>query len=308
MDALTLSLSSNQKFSDVRGQAFYRSVLHFLKGEPDKLLSFDKVQTMLKLNHTHYLGLQNVELDKIVGSVGRYEDFTREFLPKRDSNEFRWRRIYDLSEAQEGIPPIELYKVGEAYFVRDGNHRVSVARANGLPSIEAFVTEYASPVDVSPGDTMDQILIKIGAANFLQNTRLNELRPEQDIQLTNPGRYKFLLEHIAVHKYLKEVESGHEISDDESVTSWYDNVYMPVINEIRERDILKYFPGRTEADLYAWIILHRAALEDVYGLGQVDTDEVVDNLEEAALASPLKKLGRAIARAFQPAEALPALP
>lgn len=277
-----------------------RSVAHFITRQPDNLLPFEDIRSMLKLQHTKYLGLQNIELDKIVGSVGRYDDFTREFLPKKDAQEFRWRRIYDLTESLEGTPPIELYRIGEVYFVRDGNHRVSVARSNGFDTIEAFVTEYTTPVNVDPDDTMDDILIKAGAANFLYTTKLDELRPEQNIQLTNPGRYKHLLEHIAVHKYLKEVECGCEMPCEEAVVSWYDTVYMPLIEEIRERDILSRFPGRTEADLYAWLVLHRATLEEVYGVGHVDTDEVVEDLEEEATASPIQKLSRAIKRKLDP--------
>jgi len=235
-----------------------------------------------------------------VGSVGRYDDFTREFLPRRDSQEERWRRIYDLTESSQGFPPVDLYKVDDVYFVRDGNHRVSVARANKGKTIEASVTEYLTPVELTAEDTLDDILIKAGAANFLQATGLDKLRPGQDIQLTNPGRYKRLLADIARHKYFKELECDCEISYEEAVASWYDKVYMPLINEIRDREILKHFPGRSEADLYTWLVLHREALEEVYGVGQVDSDEVVEDLEEEATASALKKIERAIKRKLDP--------
>jgi hypothetical protein len=244
---------------------------------------------------------------KIVGSVGRYDDFTREFLPRRDSQEVRWRRVYDLTESAGGVSPVELFKVGKAYFVRDGNHRVSVARTNNNSTIEAYVIEYITPVEVTTEDTMDDILIKSGETNFLKATHLNELRPDQYIHLTNPGRYRLLLEHIAVHKYFREIEGGCEIPYEEAVMSWYDNVYMPIVGEIRSRDILKHFPGRTEADLYAWIVLHRTALENVYGLGQVDTDEIVEDLEEEASASPIQKVERAVKRKLDPASLPPSV-
>ncbi len=253
-----LSTTSNEKFSEARRLAFLKSVVHFLDKEANDLLSFEEIRTRLQLRHARDLGVQEIEVDKIVGSMGRYSDFTREFYPLRDSQANRWRRIYDLTNSLAGFPPIEALKVGEAYFVRDGNHRVSVARANGAKMIEAHVTEYVTPIELSPDDTMDDVLIKVGAANFLETTHLDRLRPEQNIQLTNPGRYRLLLEHIAVHKYLQEVACECEISYEAAVTSWYDTVYMPLIELIRERDILRRFPGRTEADLYAWLVLHRA--------------------------------------------------
>ncbi len=291
-----LSQSSNQKFADARKQAFIRSVMDFFRGQRRDLLSFDEVRSELRLNHTRYLGLQDVPLGKIVGSVGRYRDFDREFLPRRDSQETRWRRVYDLTHSSGGFPPVELYKVGDAYFVRDGNHRVSVARINGSPTIEAYVTEYLTPVPVSAEDTLDDILIKVGEANFLQATRLDAIRPGQDIRLTNPGRYRELLRHIADHKYFLEVEQQREVPYEEAVASWYDNVYMPLVQEIRARDILRHFPGRTEADLYAWLVRHRAELEARYGLGKVKDAVVLEKLEQEIPASPLRKLGQVFRR------------
>lgn len=295
-----LSQESNRKFSDMRSRVFMENVLAFLQKKPNTLLPFEDVRSMLNLSHLRYLGVQEVPLDKIVGSVGRYDDFTREFLPRRDDQEDRWRKVYDLSTSMTGFPPVELYKVGDAYFVRDGNHRVSVARANDAKTIEAYVTEYTSSVDVSSEDTLDELLIKAGAANFAEVTKLDELRPGHSIKLTNPGRYKYLLKHIIDHKYFREIECQCEISWEEAVASWYDNVYLPLVNEIRERGILERFPGRTEADLYAWLVYHRQALEELYGVGQVDDDAVVDALEEEATASPIKKVERAIKRKIDP--------
>jgi len=295
-----LSQESNRKFSEMRNRVFFQSVLSTFHHKSMNLLAFDDVRSSLKLNHMRYLGLKDVPLSKIVGSVGRYRDFNRAFLPLNDSQENRWRGVYDLTAHGEGFPPIELFKIGDIYFVRDGNHRVSVARANGTPSIEAYVTEYVTSVELNPDDSLDDILIKAGAANFATVTRLNHLRPNHGIQLTNPGRYKYLLQHIAVHKYYREIDCQCEISWEDAVVSWYDNVYMPLVKEIRERAILERFPGRTEADLYAWLVYHRQTLEDIYGVGRVDDEEVVDDLEEEATASPFQRIERAIKRKIDP--------
>ncbi|MBW1789882.1 MAG: hypothetical protein JRK53_25250, partial [Deltaproteobacteria bacterium] len=187
----------------------------------------------------------------------------------------RWAAVEDRVK-EGGLPPVELYKVGDAYFVGDGNDRVSVARAQGVPDIEAFVWEYPSLVPLSPDDDLDDLLIKQGYVAFLKKTRLNVLRPDQHIEFTVPGRYRDLLEHIAVHRYYLGQEEGREISAEEAVTSWYDNVYQSIIRAIRNQSILKQFPGRTEADLYIWVSRWQHDLSERYGKPIDAGDAVVD--------------------------------
>ena len=128
-------------------------------------------------------------------------------------------------------------------------------------------------------------------AEFLKETRLDQIRPEQNVIFTEPGRYPLIKEHIAFHKYLKESELSREISDEEAVGSWYDNVYMPLVELIRERGVLKHFPGRTEADLYAWLILHRAALEaEMEALGQIPDEQIIKDLEKEGSPNPFLPL------------------
>ena len=227
----------------------------------------------------------------ITGSTGRYRDFTRTFLPKSDLNEDRWRRIDDIAHSNTGFPPIEVYKVGDVYFVSDGNHRVSVARMHKAQTIEAYVIEYKTSVPLDKQDDLDDIILKMEQTEFFKDTRLAEIQPEQDVLFTEPGRYRLVKEHIAFHKYLREMECGCEISYEEAVESWYHNVYMPIIQLIREREVLKHFPGRTEADLYGWLILHRAALEEEFSaLGQVPTEDIVEDLKRKNSANPLVQL------------------
>jgi hypothetical protein len=303
MEPEMLSTTSSAQFHRARWRAFIRSVVRQLRGTAAELLAFEEIRRRLRLGRAHELGLQQIELDKIIGSVGRYRDFDREFLPLHRDQEQRWRRVYDLNNAFAGLPPIEVFKVSDVYFVRDGNHRVSVARANGLKTIEAQVTEYAAPIPLGPQDTMDAVLIRGEAAHFFEVTQLDRIRPEQDVRFTNPGRYGLLLEHIHVHRYLREVEQSREIPYSEAVASWYDHVYLPLVLEIRERGILKHFPGRTEADLYAWLVLHRAELEAHYGFGEVDDVEVVDELEKLASRSLLEKVRHSLLGARrEPAE------
>jgi hypothetical protein len=285
-----LTPESNQEFSQARQQAFIEEWLTFFTGRSNELLSFEKVRQSLHLQDSASRGLREIELDKIVGSTGRYRDFTRTFLPKNNTTEERWRRVDAVAHSGQGFPPIEVYQVGDVYFVRDGNHRVSVCQAHNAGTIEAYVIEYNTPVPVGPDDDLDNILLKMEQADFLNQTHLDQLRPDQNVLFTEPGRYRLVKEHIIIHKYLREIACGCEISSEEAVTSWYDQVYQPLVQLIRDRNVLKYFPGRTEADLYAWLILHRAALEaEMDTLGQISDEQIVADLKKEA-AKPLAQL------------------
>ena len=177
-----------------------RDLLGRLTGEKTDLASFEEVTQRFHVFQRMEMGTHNVELNQIVGSVGRYRDFTTEFLPREAINKERWAGVQTAMTGQEGWPPVELYKIGEVYFVQDGNHRVSVARANGLTSIEAYVTEMTVPVELTAHDFVrDRWIIKAEYADFLAETGLSGLRPDLDLTLTEPGRYGTFLNQIHVH-------------------------------------------------------------------------------------------------------------
>ncbi len=287
---LTLSSESASDFSTARQRAFIEEWRNFFTGRPSDLLSFEEVKHNLRLQDSAYKGLQEIELDKIVGSMGRYRDFTRSFLPKNDQTEERWRRV-DAVANNQGYPPIDVYQVGDVYFVRDGNHRVSVARMHKVKTIEAYVTEYKTSVPIDKDDAPDDIIMKMERTKFFEKTHLDEIRPEQNIEFTAPGRYRRVRGHIAFHKHVKEVECGCEIPYNEAVASWYDNVYMPVVTLIRKNNILRDFTGRTEADLYAWLITHRARLEEQTGaMGYVPDQELVEAFKRERATNPFARL------------------
>jgi hypothetical protein len=286
-----LTPQSNTEFTSARQRAFIEEWLSFFTGRSTDLLSFEEIRQKLRLQDSAYGGLQDIELDKIVGSTGRYRDFTRTFLPKSDKTRDRWRRVDAVAHDLQGFPPIEVYKVGDVYFVRDGNHRVSVARTHKAKTIEAYVVEYKTPVSIDKDDNLDDIFLKVEQARFFEKTRLDKIRPEQNVVFTEPGRYRLVREHIAFHKYLKETESGHEIPYEEAVGSWYDNVYLPIIELIRKRDVLKHFSGRTEADLYAWLLLHRSALEqELRTLGHISNEDLLEEITIEKATNPFARL------------------
>jgi nucleotide-binding universal stress UspA family protein len=252
-------------FRRARRQAALEAIMARLTGRSAELLSYEDVRQKLKARGIMAQRLKEIPLDAIVGSVGRYTDFTRSFLPQKDSNQERWARVKVKVTDLGGLPPIEVYQIGEAYFVLDGNHRVSVARQVGAPSIEAYVTEIRTKVPLSPDTQPDDLILKAEYADFLERTRLDGLRPEANLSVTVPGQYQALEEHIEVHRYFMGLEQEREIPYEEAVGHWYDEVYLPVVQVIRERGILRGFPGRTETDLYLWVSEHRAALQEELG-------------------------------------------
>ena len=147
---MNLEEQVDSDFTHARRRAFLRRIRARLRKDLacNRLLSFDEVKGSLGAFKQVYLGMRVVPVQKIVGSVNRYEDFDRAFLPTKASLETRWKRIDRAFHRSEEIPPVSLYKVGDRYFVVDGNHRVSVARYQGVESIDAEVIEIRSRMPI----------------------------------------------------------------------------------------------------------------------------------------------------------------
>jgi hypothetical protein len=171
-------------FYQARRQANFEKSLSFLTGKSAELLSFNEVVKTLKITGFSLRKLQEIPLDKIVGSVGRYADFTRRFLPKRNSDKVRWSRVKSLVTGLRGAPPIEVYQIDQVYFVIDGNHRVSVARQLGVKCIEAYVTNIRTAIPLTTDTQPDDLIINAEYKEFLERTRLDELRPGMDLTVT----------------------------------------------------------------------------------------------------------------------------
>jgi len=257
-------VSAIQDFHRARRRAALEEVIARLTGKSADLLRYEDVHQKLKAQSTAARVLKDIPLDGIVGSVGRCSDFTRGFLPRQDSDQERWTRVEMGMADLTGLPPIEVYQIGQAYFVLDGHHRVSVARRFGATHIQAYVIEVHTKVPLSPEVQPDDLIVKAEYADFLERTNLDELRPEADLSVSVPGQYRALENHIEVH--LHSISTGlgqkREIPYEETVTRWYDEVYLPVVQVIRERGMLRDFPGRTETDLYLWLLEHRVELEE----------------------------------------------
>ena len=148
-----------------------QEILARITGKSTQLLSYDDVAEKLNLQVRVERGLQNIPLDFVVGSVGRYTDFTRTFLPRRGDSQQRWASVKAAMQAGEGLPPIEVYKVGDVYFVVDGNHRVSIARQEGFNTLQAHVIEFQTDIKLTPNIQPDDLIVKAEYVDFLkQNT------------------------------------------------------------------------------------------------------------------------------------------
>ncbi len=258
------------KFQSVYNKAFWRELLSQLTGRHQDLLNFDEIRSRLHLHEEHYEGVHDVPLDQIVGSVGRYKDFTATFLPRKSGMKERWSRVYALANSLEGPPPIELYKVGDVYFVRDGNHRVSVARQLGAETIQAHVVEMPTTIPLRPGMSDLELQAAEAYANFLDETGLSRAVPEHDsIELTEPTRYHELMGHIFLHERVMEPLEGHALTTEEATADWYFTMYKPAIELIRKYDVLDLAKGkhdaRTEGDLFLWLMNNLLDLRHQYG-------------------------------------------
>ena len=273
-------------FRNARRRAALEEVMARLRGKSADLLPFEEVRKLLKGGQSIKRGLREIPLDAIIGSVGRYGDFTRSFLPRYDSDVDRWTRL-DAIIDQRGMDPIEVYQIGQAYFVLDGNHRVSIARSRGYQTIQAYVTEIRTKVPLSPDDQPDDVILKAELADFLECTRLDKTRPHADLRVTAPGHYRFLLRQIAAVQH----SSDHELSCEQAALIWFEQQYIPVIRVIRERGLLRDFPGRTETDLYVWLSKRREELEKALGWN-VSLEKTAQNLREAESPKPARVAAR----------------
>lgn len=247
-------------------KAFMNRVWATLSGKPTTLLSYDEIKEKLHIGGPIYRGVQTVRVDQIAGSLNRYHEFDRVFLPASDKLADRWQSVNRAFYQDISLPPVVLYKVGQVYFVVDGHHRVSVARGQGQIDIDAEVRECATRVNITADIKPEDLEMLEDKVHFLERTSLDTLIPEANIKLTIPDGFERMLEHIAVHHYFMGIDMQRDISEEEAITHWYDDVYMPVIKIIRDTNILKEFPKKTEGDLYLWVLDHQHYLASEEGI------------------------------------------
>lgn len=288
-----LDILAHEDFQRAYRRGFWRKLSSWFTGNKNELLVYDEVRQQLPFVGQRDIGLREVPLDKIVGSVGRYRDFDRAFLPTQKVTSQRWINIDKARHQEIELPPIEAYKVGDVYFVKDGNHRVSVAHERNQLYIDAYVTEIDIPIRLTSDMDIDDVVAKRDYAHFLQQSGLNKLLPDADLELTFSAEYPRLLDHIKTHRWFLSNEKGYEVPYEEAVTSWYAHVYSPLVAAITMHDLSQAFPDQSDADLYLLVSEYSWLLRELHQ-GTDSLDVAVDNLapmySEKAVRSALRTL------------------
>ena len=216
-------------------------------GDVDVILPFDEVVAELGRVGERELGLQVVQLDSIVGTVDKPHGFDRSFRPTSSRVRGRWERIAEAMRRGEPIPPVSLYRVGDVHFVRDGHHRVSVARALGRRDIEGYVTEILTRVGAQGSLTLADLPVKGHERLFRERVPLPREAADR-VVLTDPAKYGDLAEGVEGWAFRASQERGDLMDRPTAARAWYEEEFLPVVAMLREAGLVG--EHETEADAY----------------------------------------------------------
>lgn len=274
---------AEEDFAKARNKAFFNEIQHLLSPEEASLISLNDVKQLVKANNETYIGMKTIPIDKIVGSEGRYKDFDNHFLPKNSFMRNRWEHVDEAAIQFIDLPPIKVYELAGLYFVRDGNHRVSVAKARGTEFIDAEVVSLQSEIKLkNPRNKADIIkqIIHYEKRVFYSETNFGDITDYWCLDFSTTGRYDVIYNHILTHKYyINQNNPEEEMSLETAISSWYNNVYLPIAASITKEHILHAFPNRTVADLYVWIVRYWDILKQKFG-GDVPIETAVKKFEK----------------------------
>ena len=255
------------------------------------MISFRDIKELLKPQNQTYIGMQVIPIEKIVGSEGRYKDFDNQFFPKNTFIKERWEHVDEAVIKDIILPPIKVYELGGLYFVRDGNHRVSVAKSKGVEFIDAEVVSLQSEIRLPPVRSLTGMIkeiISYEKRNFYFETSFGDITDYWCLDFSTTGQYDVIYNHILTHKYFINQNQEKEISIEDAITSWFNTVYLPVIHTIDKYKIMKYFKHRTKSDLYVWIIKYFDELKRKFGDNYSLEDAVFDITNEYKISLPTK--------------------
>ena len=245
-----------------------------LRFEPDDvgyILPFEEVVDALGRVGETDIGLQRVVLDSIVGSVDRERDFDRSFRPTSPRLRARWQRIAEAQRRGEPLPPVSLYRIGELHFVRDGHHRVSVARSLGMEDIDAYVTDVQTQVGPGRDVRVADLPVKGHERLFGERVPLDPSRRER-VNPTDPWDYGALAEGVEAWGF-RATQGRREFLERPAVARlWFDEEYLPVVDTLTAAGLKE--KGETEADAYIRIVTARYMLLRTHEW----SDDVVERL------------------------------
>ena len=271
---------TEEDFAKARNKAFFNEIQHLLSPEEASLISLNDVKQLIRPINETYLGMKVIPIDKIIGSEGRYKDFDNNFFPKSSHLRHRWEHVDEAAIKSITLPPIKVYEINGLYFVRDGNHRVSVAKARGTEFIDAEVVTLQSEIKLKKPNNMNDIvkqIINYEKRLFYAETSFGDITDFWCLDFSRAGRYDVIYNHILTHKYFLNQQQEDEVSMEDAILSWFTKVYVPIISTIQKKKILKKFPKRTYSDLYVWIVRYWDDLKHKFGNNEIPIDLAVED-------------------------------
>ena len=254
-------LPINTTFDRARRKEVYRRLAGVVRrtgGEKD-LLPLERLREHVRLFEQTYVGVQPIPVAAIVGTAGRSEDFSENFLPRRDDVRERWTRI-ERAFPDGHFPPIVAYRVGDSYFVVDGHHRVAVAKQRKIEFIDAEITELRARFALPAGVDIGALIHAEQRQRFMEDSGLDRMAPDADIDLSAPHEYVELLELIKVHAYHLSCERNEIVPMEVAAIDFYDHIYLPTVDVIKHEGLGEAFPHKTAADLFMLVYERRRAL------------------------------------------------
>ncbi|MDJ0962056.1 MAG: hypothetical protein QNJ88_15485 [Acidimicrobiia bacterium] len=240
-------------YPKARRKELFRRVGRLLTRRPQgHLLNLEEVQSQLKSFEQSYVGVRSIPIDQIVGSVARSSDFDDDFLPVSDRLETRWQSLENRFP-DGGFPPIVVFKVGDAFFVADGHHRVAIAKQRKMDYLDAEITEIHTPYEID-ADTDVTELVHLGQQRiFMEASGLGAVVPGARFTFTRPWRYAELLDNLKVHGWDLVASRNEFVTREEIARSWFETVYLPTIKLIRDADLPNMCEDMTIDDLFLWV-------------------------------------------------------
>ncbi|MBC8091486.1 MAG: ParB N-terminal domain-containing protein [Pseudonocardia sp.] len=260
-------------FLRIRRRQVLSRLAHWLRREPDdvsEILPFDEVVAALGRTGERRLGLRVIPLDSIVGSVDRTRDFDRWFRPRHQRTRERWERLARAQRRGETIPPIDVYRVGDLHFVRDGHHRVSVAIAMKLKVIDALVTEVTTKLDATGIGRRGDLITKDLRRVFLDRVPLPG-PALATILVTQAWSYAELSETVEAWGFRLMQQEARYLDRETVAKRWYSEEFQPVVRMLRQADLIG---TRTDAEAYLHLACQRYRLMRTHRWD----DDVVDRL------------------------------
>jgi hypothetical protein len=285
-------------FGKARRREAYRRFARIVGGPgPEGLLPLDEVRDRLRIFDQTYVGVRPIPVAKIIGSAGRSGDFNRRWLPVRSQTRDRWRGV-ERAFPEGSFPPIIVYQLDEAYFVVDGHHRVAIAKQRGIEYIDAEITALRSRYTFPPGTDFGSVIMREQERIFMEESGLDRARPEARIEFSRPLGYVELLELVEVHGYHLMRERNDYVSPEEAAGDWYDRLFLPTVEAMREEHLQRVFPRSTEGDLFLLVYQRRRAL--VPERGGIGLDETVRTISATEHKRPKAKARKAVEKLRQP--------